>query len=79
MALWHDEARRRGATRAFLEVATDNAPARALYDAAGYRPAGLRRGYYPRPRGRACDALILTRELTQRQAPPPGAAQAKSG
>lgn len=38
--------RARGATRAFLEVAADNAPARALYRATGWREAGRRRRYY---------------------------------
>lgn len=52
----------RGATRLFLEVAEDNAPARALYAAAGFVEAGRRRGYYPRPGGPAADALILVRE-----------------
>ncbi len=35
-----------GATTAFLEVASDNAAARALYVGAGWAQAGLRRNYY---------------------------------
>ncbi|MEB3321239.1 MAG: GNAT family N-acetyltransferase [Synechococcaceae cyanobacterium] len=35
-----------GARRATLEVAAGNAAARALYDACGFRVAGVRRGYY---------------------------------
>jgi len=35
-----------GASRATLEVATTNVPARALYAACGFREAGVRRGYY---------------------------------
>ncbi|NDU99895.1 GNAT family N-acetyltransferase [Pseudoroseicyclus tamaricis] len=56
------EARRREATSAFLEVAEDNAPARALYEAAGYTRAGRRPAYYPRPSG-AVSALILIKPL----------------
>ena len=47
-----------------LEVADDNAPARALYAAAGFAPAGRRRGYYARGAGAAAvDALVLSRRL----------------
>lgn len=49
-----------GATRIFLEVAEDNAAARALYDRAGFRQIGRRRGYYD---GGRIDALVLEREL----------------
>ncbi|MFN6977669.1 MAG: GNAT family N-acetyltransferase [Gemmobacter sp.] len=59
LAAFEAEAARRGAGRAFLEVAADNAPARALYAAAGWLQAGLRRGYY----GAGIDALILDKPL----------------
>ncbi|RMH45552.1 MAG: GNAT family N-acetyltransferase [Alphaproteobacteria bacterium] len=52
------EAAARGAVAAFLEVAETNAPARALYAAAGWTPAGRRPGYH----GRTA-ALILRRDL----------------
>ncbi len=52
-----------GAKRMFLEVAEDNAPARALYNAQGFGAAGRRRGYYPRPDGPAADALLLVLNL----------------
>jgi ribosomal-protein-alanine N-acetyltransferase len=52
-----------GATRMFLEVAEDNAPARALYESLGFEAAGRRRRYYPRPDGPAADALILVLSL----------------
>lgn len=39
-------ARSQGARRAFLEVRRDNAAARGLYEARGWRTATLRRRYY---------------------------------
>ncbi|MFN4171387.1 MAG: GNAT family N-acetyltransferase [Pseudorhodobacter sp.] len=57
------EAAGRGATRAFLEVAEANAPARALYLATGWHQAGRRRGYFTAPGTAPQDALILTRSL----------------
>lgn len=52
-----------GAARIFLEVAEDNAPARALYVAAGYAAAGRRPGYFVLPGGESVDALVLHRAL----------------
>lgn len=49
-----------GVGRVFLEVAADNAGARALYGAAGFVSAGLRRNYY----GAGRDALLLVRALS---------------
>jgi GNAT superfamily N-acetyltransferase len=57
-----------GATRLFLEVAEDNAAARALYAAGGFVTVGRRRGYYARRLGPAVDALTMRRDL-----PPDGA------
>ena len=51
-----------GGQTLWLEVAQDNAAARALYAAAGFDPCGRRPGYYPRPSG-AVDALMLKRRL----------------
>lgn len=53
------QAKARGAARILLEVAADNAPARALYARAGFRQTGLRKGYYTRPDGLPTDALTL--------------------
>jgi ribosomal-protein-alanine N-acetyltransferase len=60
------QARLRAADTAFLEVADDNAAARALYAQAGFEEVGRRRGYYHRPDGQAVDALVLRRVLSGR-------------
>ena len=52
-----------GAERVFLEVAEDNAPAIALYRAAGFDKAGRRVGYYARKSGPPADALVLSLTL----------------
>ena len=49
----------RGAKAAFLEVASGNAPARALYEAASFVMVGRRNGYY----AGGGDALVLQRPL----------------
>jgi len=54
--------REAGIARLLLEVATDNAPARALYRSAGFREDGRRAGYYARP-GAAVDAFLMSRSL----------------
>ncbi len=66
MDAWQGRAREMGAQRAFLEVAADNEAAIALYSGMGYQRAGLRRGYYQVPGKSAVDAVIMTRDLTQR-------------
>lgn len=55
-------ARRQRADTALLEVRPSNEPALALYRRMAFCEVGVRRGYYPGPRGRE-DALILARDL----------------
>ena len=47
----------------FLEVRVSNAPALRLYSAAGFCEIGQRPGYYPAPKGRREDALVMAKEL----------------
>ncbi|WP_425981764.1 ribosomal protein S18-alanine N-acetyltransferase [Brevundimonas sp. TWP1-2-1b1] len=57
-----------GAARLFLEVAEDNAPARALYDRAGFRQIGRRKAYYAAADGSRTDAVVMSRDLYADQA-----------
>ncbi len=52
-----------GAKIIFLEVASDNAAALALYESAGFAEFGSRSAYYARANGPAIDALILQKKL----------------
>jgi ribosomal-protein-alanine N-acetyltransferase len=58
-----DELVRRGAQSVFLEVAEDNAAARALYLGAGFQATGRRRGYYHGPGGLVVDAIVMAKAL----------------
>ncbi len=53
-----------GATSMFLEVAQDNAPARALYESHGFVVVGRRPRYYVRSGG-AVDAMIMRLDLNR--------------
>ena len=64
------QAARQGAAAMFLEVSVANQPAQALYEAAGFRAVGRRRGYY----SGGGDALVLRATLT-----PPAPCAAESG
>ena len=57
------QARLRAAETAFLEVAADNAAARALYLASGFTDSGRRKNYYENPQGGRIDALLMHRAL----------------
>lgn len=54
------EARKRNANAAFLEVRSGNHPAQALYVKNGFRPIATRSDYYSDPRE---DALVMTLDL----------------
>jgi [ribosomal protein S18]-alanine N-acetyltransferase len=58
------EVERRGGDSLFLEVAADNAAARALYAAGGFFQTGRRPNYYRRPAG-LVDALVLCRKIAR--------------
>ncbi|MEM7188460.1 MAG: GNAT family N-acetyltransferase [Pseudomonadota bacterium] len=57
-----NEARRQGVRRLFLEVAADNAAARALYWREDFHEVGRRTGYY-KVDDKRIDALVLARDL----------------
>lgn len=60
LAMLLDEARRRGAVEAFLEVRMDNPGAQTLYERARFMRVGIRRGYYE---GGRVDAVVMRRAL----------------
>lgn len=57
------EAQNRGATRLFLEVDENNAPALALYHKLGFAMVGLRKSYYDNGDAPRSNALVLERKL----------------
>lgn len=63
LAAFEAAAKAHGARIAFLEVAADNAGARALYAAAGYVQTARRKGYYPHLGRGSVDALILQKSI----------------
>ena len=56
-------ARELGASEVFLEVAVDNDPAIALYEALRFRKTGLRKSYYDRGADGVMDALVMRLDL----------------
>jgi len=64
LARCEENARAAGAKRLMLEVADDNAAARAFYRSAGYAETGRRRGYYRgHPSAAPRDAIVLSKVL----------------
>ncbi len=59
MRNWHNRAAALQANRAFLDVATDNAAAIALYRRCGYHRCGIRQAYYSREGRPKTDALVM--------------------
>ena len=57
------QAEHAGGRSAYLEVAVDNAAALALYTAAGFVRAGLRKEYYGDGQGGRKDAAVMRREF----------------
>jgi len=55
--------RQHHADTAFLEVRVSNRPAIDLYLSDGFNEVGVRRGYYPRKKGRE-DALVFAKDLS---------------
>lgn len=60
-------ARDAGCERVFLEVREGNAPARALYEGAGFRPCGRRKDYYRLPTE---DAILMGVLLPKKEEEP---------
>jgi [ribosomal protein S18]-alanine N-acetyltransferase len=52
--------REAGAAMLWLEVRTSNARARELYRRYGFAEIGVRRNYYPAPRGTREDAVVMS-------------------
>jgi ribosomal-protein-alanine N-acetyltransferase len=53
-----------GVRSIFLEVEENNAPARRLYDWAGFGVVGRRERYYKQPDGEQLNALLMRRDLS---------------
>ena len=54
----------RGIARITLDVAEDNAPARALYDRLGFAEDGRRPNYYTTGRDIPAAAILMSRNLS---------------
>ncbi|MBV8926202.1 MAG: ribosomal protein S18-alanine N-acetyltransferase [Bradyrhizobium sp.] len=54
----------RGVRRIFLEVEENNAPARRLYERAGFAVVGRRERYYRQAGGEQLNALLMRRDLS---------------
>ena len=58
LAIIEADAKKRGATKMFLEVAENNHPARVLYEHNGYIQIGMRPKYYD-----GVDAILMEKQL----------------
>jgi ribosomal-protein-alanine N-acetyltransferase len=65
-----ERCRRAGAATMFLEVATDNLSAQALYRAFGFGEVGRREGYYQRADGIRISAYTMRCDLARIPPPP---------
>ena len=63
LAAFMTRARLLGVTRALLDVAEDNLPARALYTDAGFAEIGRRAAYYQSRARSGQTALVMARDL----------------
>jgi ribosomal-protein-alanine N-acetyltransferase len=54
----------RGVRQIFLEVEENNAPARRLYERAGFAVVGRRERYYRQDNGEQLNALLMRRDLS---------------
>ena len=61
---FEQNAARKGAVSAFLEVAATNAPAMGLYLSQGWQKTGLRSAYYKCKNGRI-DAILMSKDITR--------------
>lgn len=60
----HSQLQTRGSVQIFLEVASPNLGALALYESLGYLHVGRRKAYYtPTSGGEALDAIVMQRKL----------------
>jgi ribosomal protein S18 acetylase RimI-like enzyme len=55
--------REAGVRHLYLEVGVDNQPARAFYEAQGFRRTGIRRDYYRVEGSEPVDALLMVCDL----------------
>lgn len=68
-SLMREWLKKTSARHAFLEVASDNAAAQALYTKYGFAEAGRRAGYYRRANAPAVDAVLMQAAVTHRKTP----------
>ncbi|MGH1577260.1 GNAT family N-acetyltransferase [Planktotalea sp.] len=57
------QAKAKGCTRGFLEVAESNLPAQGLYETSGWQEVGRRPNYYKCADGDREDAILMSKDL----------------